>query len=102
MLVVQNFYGDLCKTSLDFGLIEIKLKKSLKRHKSVENAVARAYLTPVSPLSDAIGHNNPRCSVQVVGDSLHDVAVRAFWPAPHISMPRPAKRLKERRSLTCS
>ena len=45
---------------------------------------ARASLTPVSPLSDAIGHNNPRRSVQVVGDSLHDVLCVRLGQ-PHIS-----------------
>lgn len=45
---------------------------------------SRASLTPVSPLSDAIGHNNPRRSVQVVGDSLHDV-LRVRLGQPHIS-----------------
>ena len=44
----------------------------------------RASLTSVSPLSDAIGHNNPRCSVQVVGDSLHDVLCVRLGQ-PHIS-----------------
>ena len=47
---------------------------------------ARVSLTHVfpPPLSDAIGHNNPRRLVQVVGDSLHDV-LRVRLGQPHIS-----------------
>lgn len=38
------------KPRLIFGLIEIKLKKSLKRHKSVENAVCQGFPYPCFPL----------------------------------------------------
>lgn len=33
------------------------------------------FITSYSPLFDAIGHNTPRRSVQVVGVSLHDVLI---------------------------
>ena len=37
------------KPRLIFGLIEIKLKKSLKRQKSVENAVCQGFPYPCFP-----------------------------------------------------
>ncbi len=40
------WYETSAKPCLIFGPIEIKLKKSLKRHKSVENAVCQSFPYP--------------------------------------------------------